>query len=260
MTLVKDIKKEYTRIMRCRKGESRDLARRYASGAYLALELGLEKRTIRAMERSISSYQDGLIATTDRIEYFSIQEEQGLVKYLPECHQHKSKYWDSSDEKLYVEKMHDFLSCLRKEIKPDSLEFIAEQKGWVVILRQSFDGWPSDPGEMKKLFGRLVSYKKKTKNLPDVDFPYISWGIDLTYDSVLGSCSGGPVYYGFGLKHPNLFKKRYEKMRKILKANPSNKLINEWIKMKHSHGNSADMGTILNIIGYKRRPTQNDIN
>ena len=53
MTLVKDLTEEYTKIMGRSKEESLKLARRYASGAYLALELGLKKMAKDAVERSI---------------------------------------------------------------------------------------------------------------------------------------------------------------------------------------------------------------
>ena len=251
MTLVKDLTKEYTRIMRRHKGEPIDLARRYASGAYLALELGLEKRAKSAVERSISSYQDGLIATTDRKEYASIQGEQELVRCLRKCHKDEGRYWDSSDEKLYVKKMHDFLNCLRKKINPDPLEFIAEQKGWLQILSQG-DCTYFPPGTMETFFEQLVSYKERAGQLPAADFPGIHCAIDSSYNYVLESCSGGHVYHGRKLVHPDLFKETFEKTRDILKANPSNELINGWIDKKLDYGRLRDASAILTATGFSK--------
>ena len=252
MTLIKDLTKEYTKIMGRSKEESLDLARRYAAGAYLALELGLEKRAKNAVERSISSYLDGLIATTDRKEYASIQREQGLVGSLRECHKDSAKYWDSSDEKRYVEKMHGFLSCLRKEIKPASLEFIAEQKEWVNILNHQRLSTYFPEGTIETFFEKIVSHEDKTGQLPLYDFPKIPWAIDSGYDYILESCSDGHVYHGRKLDRPELFKERFERMKGILKANPSNELINGWIDKKIDYGSFCDASVILSVTGLSK--------
>ena len=166
MTLVTDLKKEYTRIMRSRKEESPDLARRYASGAYLALEFGSPNKVEVAVSTSSEAYRDGMLATTVRKEYDLLEGERELVHNLSQAHQNHGMYWGLSGEKQYVGDLHDFLVALRGNIDPAILESIRGQKKYRKILgrsKKSTKKW-SLPN-IETVFRRLESHKEKTGQL-----------------------------------------------------------------------------------------------
>lgn len=256
MTSIRAIKKEYTRIMRARRGKPLDLARRYASGAYLALELGFKKRAEIAVDRSVSAFQEGMIATTKKAKYRSLLREQKLVEKLQECHKRRGRYWDSPKEEQYfvglyhARNMHNFLKILREEISSDSLEFIAGQKGWVNILGGQVDFW--DSAAIETFFGQLTTHKDETGQPPVSDFPKIPPAVDTGYNTILKSCSEGQVYSGRRLKI-DLFRERFERIEAILETSPSHKLVMGWLQKKIDDGYYSNASIIIELNGIKKK-------
>jgi len=248
MTLVKNIEKEIARINKNPSTRYRvSRAREQISCAYLALELGLKEKANLYLTKANSYYRIRLINACDEGEFTSFEQEKENANCFIREIQEGIKYANPLKTKQDREPMSDFLEILRTNISPDLYKSIRAQKQYAQILLEPELFYPDKvSNEIDNLLERLDFHKIQTGQLPEMDFQYISEGIDQTYNHVLESSSiGDPERCLVDC----VFEKRFNRMKNIIEADPSKKLVARWIDEKLKQQQLKDASTILRVTG-----------